>query len=348
MMDYKKHLIGEKNTIKKALELISKVGIETILFAINKDHQLKGSITDGDIRRGLLKGLSLEDEIKEIINREPKYIRKENYSISEVINLRDKNYIVIPVIDKDDVILNILNFRLMKSYLPIDTVVMAGGLGSRLKPLTDNVPKPLLKVGDKTIIDYNIDRLRKFGIDDFWISISYLGEQIEKHFGNGNSRNVKIEYIHENSPLGTIGAISQVNNFRHDYVLVTNSDILTNLDYEDFFMDFISNDADMSVVTIPYEINVPYAVMETKDNKVLSFLEKPTYTYYSNGGIYLIKKSILNKIPKNTFFNSTDLMELLINENLNLISYPMRQYWLDIGRPEDYLKAQENIKHIKF
>ena len=347
-MNYKKHLIRENKTIRKALELMSKVGIETILFAINENQQLKGSITDGDIRRGLLKGLSLEDEIKSIIHREPKYIKKENYSINEIINLRGKNYKLIPVIDENHVILNVINFRLMKSYLPIDVVLIAGGLGSRLKPLTDNTPKPLLKVGDKTIIDYNVDRLRRFGVDDFWISVSYLGEQIENHFGNGKSRNIKIEYIHENSPLGTIGAISQVNNFSHDYVLVTNSDILTNLDYEDFFIDFVKKDADMSVVTIPYDVDVPYAVMETKDNKVLSFIEKPTYTYYSNGGIYLIKKSILNKIPKKTFFNSTDLMEILINENLNLISYPMRQYWLDIGKPKDYLKAQEDIKHIKF
>ena len=347
-MEYKKHLIGEKNTIKKALELLSNVGVETILFAVDEKQRLKGSITDGDVRRGLLKGLTLENEISEIIHKEPKYIRKENYTINQIISLRENNFKVIPVINKDDVILNILNFRLMKSYLPIDTVVMAGGLGSRLKPLTDNTPKPLLKVGDKTIIDYNIDRLRKYGVDDFWISVRYLGDQIENHFGDGESRCVKIEYVYENIPLGTIGAVSQIKNFKHDYVLVTNSDILTNLDYEDFFMDFIKKDADMSVVTIPYEVNIPYAVMETKENKVLSFKEKPTYTYYSNGGIYLIKKSILNKIPLNTFFNSTDLMEDLLKDNLNLISYPMRQYWLDIGKPKDFTKAQQDIKHIKF
>jgi dTDP-glucose pyrophosphorylase len=347
-MDYKKHLIGEKSTIKNALELLSNVGVETILFVVNKKQQLIGSITDGDVRRGLLKGFSLKDEIHEILHTEPKYIRKEDYSIDEIINLREKNFKVIPVIDKNNVILNILNFRLMKSYLPIDAVVMAGGLGSRLKPLTDNVPKSLLKVGEKTIIDHNIDRLRKFGVDDFWISVRYLGELIEKHFGNGESRSVKMEYVYEDSPLGTIGAISQIENFKHDYVLVTNSDILTNLDYEAFFMDFIKKDADMSVVTIPYDVNVPYAVMETKENIVLSFIEKPTYTYYSNGGIYLIKKSILTKVPKGEFFNSTDLMEKLIEENLNLISYPIRQYWLDIGKPKDYQKAQEDIKHIKF
>ena len=348
MIDYKKHLIGEKNTINNALKLLSEVGLDTILFAVNDKQELIGSITDGDVRRGLLKGLTLEDEIHEIIHLNPKFIRKETYLLDEVIELRDNNFKVIPIVNKNNKIVNILNFRLMNSYLPIDTVIMAGGLGSRLRPLTDSVPKPLLKIGDKAIIDYNIDRLRKFGVDDFWISVRYLGEQIEEHFENGKSRGIKIEYIHETIPLGTIGAVSQINNFQHDHVLVTNSDILTNLDYEDFFLDFIEKDADMSVVTIPFDIDIPYAVMETMENRILSFIEKPTYTYYSNGGIYLIKKSILKKIPKNKFFNSTDLMEALIKENLKIISYPMRQYWLDIGKHKDFAKAQKDIKHIKF
>ncbi len=347
-MDYKKHLIYENNTIKNALELLSVVGVDTILFAVNNNQQLIGSITDGDVRRGLLKGLSLNDKIDKITHLEPKYLRKETYSLDEVIKLRNENFKIIPIINKKDKIVNILNFRLMSSYLPIDTVIMAGGLGSRLKPLTDKKPKPLLKVGSKTILDHNIDRLRKFGVDDFWISIRYLGEQIEKHFKNGESRGVRIKYVNENTPLGTIGAVSKIKNFQHDYILVTNSDILTNLDYEDFFIDFLNKDADMSVVTIPYDVDVPYAVVETNENKVLSFIEKPTYTYYSNGGIYLIKKSILKKIPKNQRYNSTDLMEVLIKEKFNLISYPMRQYWLDIGKHKDFEKAQKDIKHIKF
>lgn len=347
-MNFKKHLINSDSTIKSALESLSNIGVETILFAINDKGQLIGSLTDGDIRRGLLKGSSLNSSILEIINPNPKYIRKDSYSIDEINKLRDNNYMVVPVVNSSDIILNIISFRSLSSYLPIDVVIMAGGLGSRLKPLTDKTPKPLLKIGDKTIIDYNIDRLINFGVDDFWISVRYLADQIKDHLGNGNSRNVSIEYVSEDNPLGTIGAVSKINNFRHDYVLVTNSDILTNLNYESFFKDFIDKDADMSVVTIPYDVEIPYAVMETKTNKILSFIEKPTYTYYSNGGIYLIKKSILKNIPKNKLFNSTDLMELLLEKKLNLISYPMRNYWLDIGKPKDYLKAQNDIKHIKF
>lgn len=146
--------------------------------------------------------------------------------------------------------------------------------------------------------------------------------------------------------MGTIGALSNIDNFQHDYILITNSDILTNLDYEDFFLDFLQKNADMSVVTIPYAVDVPYAVMETSNNHVISFKEKPTFTYYSNGGIYLVKKEILSRIPENAFYNSTDLMQDLIEAGKTLISYPMRQYWLDIGRPEDFKQAQEDIKHL--
>ena len=305
-----------------------------------------GSLTDGDIRRALLNGFNINDQIKQIINHKPKFLIKENYNIKEIVNFRRQNINAIPIVDKNNLILNILSFKKKYSYLPIDAVVMSGGLGSRLKPLTDNIPKSLLKVGNKKIIDYNIDRLRKFGVEDFWICINYLGNQIKDHFENADINDANLEFVHETKPLGTIGAVSKINNFNQDYILVTNSDILTNLDYEDFFIDFIKKGADMSVVTIPYNVDIPYAVIETDENKVLSFVEKPTYTYFSNGGIYLIKKHILKKIPKDTLFNSTDLMEKLLKDNLKLISYPMRQYWLDIGNPKDYLKAQKDIKHI--
>ncbi len=189
-----------------------------------------------------------------------------------------------PVLDKDKRIVNIINFRLQKSYLPVDALVMAGGRGSRLKQMTDMTPKPLLKIRDKTIIDHNIDRLKSFGIDDFYISVRYLGKQIEDHYKAKEMIGTKFNFLWEIDALGTIRAASLVEDFHHDYVLVINSDILTTIDYEDFFIDFLDKEADMSVATIPYEVNIPYAVMKTKKNKILSLEEKPTYTYYSNGG----------------------------------------------------------------
>ena len=149
-------------------------------------------------------------------------------------------------------------------------------------------------------------------------------------------------------PLGTIGAVSKITNFSHDYVLVMNSDLLTNLDYEHFFLEFLKQDADMAVVTIPYQVNVPYAVLETTNGHIVNFKEKPTYTYYSNGGIYLVKKEVLQHIPEEQHFNATDLMETLIQKKKKVFSYPLSGYWLDIGNHSDFEKAMADIKNIKF
>lgn len=345
---YKKHLLQKGSNIRKALERLDYLAKDAILFIVDEEQKLIGSLTDGDVRRGLLKGFTIDSLVDDIIQLSPRYIQKGENSIEKVIEYRENNFKIIPILDREQRITKVINFREIKSYLPIDAVIMAGGRGERLRPLTDTTPKPLLKIGDKSIIEYSLDRLRLFGVDDYWISVKYLGEQIEAFIGNGNGLNINVQYVKENNPLGTIGAVSMINNFQHDYILIINSDLLTNIDYEHFFMDFLKSNADFSVVTIPYKVNVPYAVLETNNGHVIDLKEKPTYTYYSNGGIYLMKKEILNFIPKETFFNATDLMEELIRNKRKVISYPMQGYWLDIGKMEDYEKAKMDFRRIKF
>jgi dTDP-glucose pyrophosphorylase len=340
-------LILSGSTVKQALLLLNELSQDAILFVVDAGDKLIGSVTDGDVRRGLLKGFTIDSFINEIIQENPRYITKGENNLQKIIEYREGDFRIVPVVDENHKVVNVINFRIIKSYLPIDAVIMAGGRGQRLKPLTDTIPKPLLKVGDKAIMEHNIDRLALFGIDDFWVSVKYLGEQIENHFGQGNDKNIKIEYVWEEESLGTIGAVSKIKNFEHDYVLVTNSDLLTNIDYEQFFLEFIKEEADLAVLSIPYQVSIPYAVLETSGGKIKSFKEKPTYTYYSNGGIYLMKKEMLNYIPMDTFFNATDLMEELIKKNLKVISFPFSGYWLDVGKHEDFEKAQIDIKHIK-
>jgi len=345
--NYNKHLLLKGSTIKEALARLDFLAKDAIIFIVDKDNKLVGSLTDGDVRRGLLRGITIEHKVDEIIQPSPKYLRKGEKNIDKVIEFRENNFRIIPILDAQDRVVNVINFRELRSYLPIDAVIMAGGRGERLRPLTDNTPKPMLKVGGKPIIEHNIDRLASFGIDDIWISIKYLGEKIEDYLGNGNGRNLNIQYVKENTPLGTIGAVSNIDGFQHDVVLVTNSDLLTNLNYEHFYLEFLKQQADFAVVTIPYQVNIPYAVLETSNGHVVDFKEKPTYTYYSNGGIYLMKKEVLQYIPKNTFFNSTDLMERLLKENKKVISFPFQGYWLDVGRHADYQKANIDIKVLK-
>jgi dTDP-glucose pyrophosphorylase len=347
MRDFNQHLIFHNATLKVALSALNRLGIDTILFVVDEKHKLLGSLTDGDVRRGLLKGRNIEDNIMAYIQRDPKFISKSKYNLKEIIDLRSQNLKIIPVLDEEGRIINIVNFRLQHSYLPMDVLVMAGGRGSRLSPMTDTVPKPLLQVGNKAIIDHNIDRLISFGIDDFHISIRYLGEQLVEHYQKRNIKGIKLEFIRESDALGTLGAAGLIESYGNEYVLITNSDILTNINYEDFFLDFLEKEADMSIVTIPHRVDVPYAVVETRNDVVLSFQEKPTYTYYCNGGIYIVKREILDRVPKNCFYNATDLMEDLISDGAKLVSYPLRQFWLDIGRPEDFEKANRDIKHLE-
>lgn len=348
MRNYKDHLLLTESTIREALIKLQDLAKDAILFVVDDEDKLLGSLTDGDIRRGLIDGVEVTDNVNKIIQPNPKFIRKGEKNLEKIIEYREGNYRILPVLDDNNIVVTVINFRLIRSYLPVDAVIMAGGKGTRLRPLTEHTPKPLLKVGSKPIMEHNLDRLALYGIDDFWISVKYLGEQIEDYFGNGSQKNINLSYVWEDKPLGTVGAVSKIDDFSHDYVLLTNSDLLTNLDYEHFFLDFKNNDADLAVVTIPYQVNIPYAVLETNNGHVVNFKEKPTYTYYSNGGIYLIKKSALKYLPKESFFNATDLMEKLIEDGKKVVSYPLSGYWLDVGKHEDFEKAQRDIEQIKF
>lgn len=348
MNTFRKHLLKTGSTIREALARLEILAKDAILFVVDDDDHLVGSLTDGDVRRGLLRGIVIDQAVDEIIQPHPRFIRKDDHDLKKVIEYRENNFRLLPIIDKNNKVINVINFRELKSYLPVDAVIMAGGRGKRLSPLTDETPKPLLRLGDKPIIEFNLERLALFGIDDFWICLKYLGKQIADWGGDGRNRNINIQYVYEEEPLGTIGAVSLIKNFSHDYVLVANSDILTNIDYEHFFLDFLKQEADLSVVTIPYAVDIPYAVLETNNGNVLNFREKPTYTYYSNGGIYLMKKEIISFIPHHKSFDATDLIEMLLRAGRKVSSYALAGYWLDIGRHEDYLKAQKDITHIKF
>ncbi len=346
-MNLQQHIIPATTSIKETLSKLDRLGQDALLFVHNDNQELIGSITDGDIRRGLLAGFDLEATVNQVFQPSPRYIRKSENSIHKLIEFREKNLKIIPILEDDsDRIIDVINFRTKHSSLPIDAVIMAGGEGQRLRPLTENTPKPLLKVGEKPIIEHTIDRLAYFGLKNLWLSINYLGEQIEE-FVLEKPKEMSIRLIKELKPLGTIGSITLIDSFFNDYILVCNSDLLTNVDYEVFFLDFLEKEADLSVVTIPYNVDVPYAVLEVTNGVISDFKEKPTYTYYSNGGIYLFKREMLDFIPKNTEFSATDFMHALIQNGKNVRSFPHHGYWLDIGKHEDYKKAQEDVKLLK-
>lgn len=341
------HIVSQEFTILEALKKINSIVSEPlVLFVTNNEQQMVGTLTDGDVRRALLNGIKTDDKIKEAMHRNFNFLRERvNDDVIGIHQQRDLKMTFIPVLDDENHIVDIINLDKYRTKLPIDAVLMAGGKGERLRPLTEKTPKPLIKVGDKCIIDYNIDRLLSYGIKHVSVTINYLGEQLEQHFQEEKD-GVKINTVREPKFLGTIGSIKFVDTFYNNTVLVMNSDLFTNIDYEDFFIHFKQHDADMSVAAVPYVVKVPYGVFNLEGRNIKGVTEKPTISYYANAGIYLIKKELLKLIPENEFYNATDFMDKLISSGYKVIRYPISGYWIDIGQHDELERAREIVKHI--
>jgi len=230
-----KHIIQFNASVKEALVKLDYLASDAILFLVDKEKKLIGSLTDGDIRRGLIKGINLQAPIKEFIQPNPSFVFEDEDVVEKLELYKSKFYKVVPVLNRNNQIVDIINFKYISTILPLDAVVMAGGKGMRLRPLTENTPKPLLKIGEKPIMEHNIDRLSKVGVKNIHISVNYLGEQIEEYFQDGSNKNLNINYIWEDKPMGTIGSVKLVNEFKYDEILVMNSDLLTNIDFLDFY-----------------------------------------------------------------------------------------------------------------
>ena len=346
--DFSNLLISEDETIIDALGFLNKVhGLSRmILFVHNQSNEIVGSLTDGDIRRSLLVDKDVNKKVGLLCNRNFAHC----YSDEEYLNLKRYRKIdirILPILDRNQQLVGLIDLAFAKAKLPLECFIMAGGRGQRLRPLTDSTPKPMLPLGNKPIIEHIVDRLVRFGIKKIYISIKYLGEQIVDYLGNGSEKGISIEYIKEDQPLGTAGALSLVNKFNTEYILLMNSDLFTDADFEDLYMMTIRNNAFLGVATIPYTTKVPYGVFTTNEHTVIGLKEKPIYTNYANAGIYIINTNVLDRIPQNIFYNITDLIEQLISENKKIIHNPIINYWIDIGQHQDYLNAQEIVKHLQ-
>lgn len=342
------HIIFQEASLLDALKKISSIKEgPLVLFVVDKEQRMIGTLTDGDIRRALIREVRVDSPVCEAAHRNFNFLRKNiNDDVTNLRHQRDLKMKLVPILDEENHIVEIINLEKYRTKLPVDAVLMAGGKGERLRPLTERTPKPLIKVGDKCIIDYNVDSLISYGLKHISVTINYLGEQVEQHFSVERD-GVKINTVREPKYLGTIGSIKFVETFYNDTILVMNSDLFTNIDYEDFYMHFKQHDADMSVAAVPYVVKVPYGVFNLEGRDIKGVTEKPTISYYANAGIYLIKKERLNLIPENEFFNATDFMDKLITNGFKVIRYPISGYWIDIGQHDELERAREIVKHIR-
>lgn len=343
----KNHTISQDVSLLDALSCINALAPEPlVLFVVDENQCMIGTLTDGDSRRALIAGAQVTDKALSVMHRDFNYMRIEDIqNVQELRRQKKMKMKLVPVLDKQHHIVDIINLERYKTRLPVDAILMAGGKGERLRPLTEKTPKPLLPVGDKAIIDHNIDRLISYGVQHINVTVNYLKEQIEEHYQEPRN-GVKVQTVREPSFLGTIGSVKFVESFYNDTVLVMNSDLFTNIDYEDFFLHFQEHDAEMSVAAVPYNVSIPYGILDLDGRNIKGLLEKPQYNHYANAGIYLIKRRALDEIPDGQFFNATDLVEKLIAEGKSVIRYPLNGTWIDIGNPQEYQKAQDLVKHL--
>ncbi len=338
-----------KKTVLQALSQINNLDLRNnlTLFVIDESNKMVGTLTDGDIRRFIVNGGTLDASVCDAMKKDFVYV-EEDYpdKVALLKSMKNAGMIIVPMLNKKGEIVEVYNLKKYKSHLPVDAVLMAGGKGVRLRPLTETTPKPLLPVGGKPIIDYNIESLMENGIKHITVTTNYLHEQLEEHFAEPRG-GIQVHCVKEPRFLGTMGATQFVPRFYNDTVLVMNSDLFTNIDYEDFYLHFRQHEADMAVAAVPYSVSVPYGIFDLDGRNIKGVREKPVYNYFANAGIYLIKRELLEAMPRDTFYNATDLMNDAVAAGKTVVRFPLTGYWLDIGTHEEYAKANDLVKHIK-
>lgn len=346
MKNWKDILILPDATIMQTMKIIDET---TLQFAvvIDDDMHILGTVTDGDIRRGLLKGMSIDTPIQDVMNKLPMYEKVGHNPVyyKELMNkLKIKQ---LPIVNQEKQIQHIFFIDDIDSVLKKQNtvVLMVGGLGTRLRPLTDDVPKPMLKVGDKPILETIIDSFKGFGFTNFILSVNYKKEMIKDYFQDGSHLGINISYIEEEKRLGTAGALSLLEEKPEHPFFVMNGDLLTKINYEQL-LDFHNETNSMATMCVrEYEYQIPYGVIETDHHRLLSIEEKPVHKSFVNAGIYVLSPDMLRYIPENEFYDMPDLFKKLMEHKEVVSVFPLREYWLDIGQLDDYEKANGEYSH---
>lgn len=341
-----KHLISQDSRLIDALGQLNNLSGEVMtLLAIDSEGVMQGTLTDGDIRRAFLAGATLDTPVARVMHRRFKSLDDTTpLDILTLKDIRNAGIRLVPILDSHRRITRVIDTRLVTTILPVSALLMAGGKGERLRPLTLTTPKPLLKIGSKPIIDYNIEALARVGVDSITVTTNYLAEQIHDHFSQPVA-GVSVKCVREPRPLGTIGSAGLIDHTPGGTTLVMNSDLLTTISFEDMFIHHTGEKADITIAVIPYNVSVPFAILETEGSAVRSLSEKPCYSYYANAGIYLIANDLLNRLDGQTRVDATDLIEQAIADGRHVTYYPIDGRWIDIGSPTDFNHAQELMQN---
>lgn len=340
-----KHIIPSSDSILSALGRLNELsgGVMT-LFVVNADDVMVGTLTDGDIRRGFLAGALPSDPVGSVMHSDFKALSGSEIDVALLRDYRNAGIRLIPWLDARGHILEIIDTSRNRNRLPLKAILMAGGKGERLRPLTLTTPKPLLKVGGKAIIDYNIEALARSGISDISVTVNYLADKLEDHFRRPVG-GVQVKCVREDRFLGTIGSASLVDIPERGDTLVMNSDLLTSVSFEEMYLRHRDENADITIAAIPYNVSVPYAILSTDGVAVRGLEEKPSYSYYANAGVYIISNRLLRRLSSEQRTDATDLIEQAILDDARVVYYPISGIWIDIGSPADFRHACELMDH---
>ena len=347
MSNWKQVLIKPEVSILKAIEIIDTTSLQIALI-VDENNRLLGTVTDGDVRRAILKGIPLDTEVGRIMNQNPTVggAGETRDSIMEL--MKAKQLRQIPLVDHNGCVigLDIWDELIEVKHHENLVVLMAGGLGTRLGELTMECPKPLLKVGNKPVLETVLQNCMEYGFSRFYVSVNYKSHMVKDYFGDGSRWGVQIKYLEENKRLGTAGALALLTEPTSLPLLVMNADVLTKINLK-HLMEFHAEHKSVGTMCVrEYEFQVPYGVVQIDNHRLTAILEKPIQRFFVNAGIYVLNPESIDVIPKNTFFDMPTLFEKLVARNSETAVFPIHEYWLDIGRMDDFEKANGEYKDI--
>jgi dTDP-glucose pyrophosphorylase/predicted transcriptional regulator len=340
MKNWKESLISPDTPIRQAIATIDASSLQ-IALVVDKDGKLAGTVTDGDIRRGLLRELSLDARVSELMNRNPRSVGRNEGRHAIMSLMRENGLHQIPVLDENGVViaLEVLDELLKPVKLDNFVVLMAGGLGSRLRPLTENTPKPMLEIGKKPILEHILESLIASGFHRFFIAVNYRADVVRDYFRDGSQWGVDIRYLQEESRLGTAGALSLLPEKAAAPILVMNADLLTKLDFLSLLRFHIEHRSTATMCVRQHKVQIPYGVVTLDSDRITEIVEKPTQQCFINAGIYVIDPEVLERVPDGRYFDMPELFRTLISSGLPTAAFPVRELWIDIGHLADFERA---------
>jgi NDP-sugar pyrophosphorylase family protein len=315
---------------------------------VDQTRKLLGTITDGDVRRGILRGIQLSDSVVKIMNAHPVIARQSDEKHAIFTLMRNKAIRQIPIINQLDQVCDIefLDDILSTNKKQNAVVLMAGGLATRLRPLTNDCPKPMLEVGGKPILETIITSLIQYGFQKFYISVNYLASHIQDYFGDGSKWGIQILYLHEIDKMGTAGSLSLLPEGIRDPILVMNSDLLTKVDFNKLLEFHYEQEAVATMCVREFDYTIPYGTCKLENNYIVDVIEKPTHKFFINAGVYLLEPSTLRNIQNNTYLDMPNFFSALIKKNHAIAAFPIREYWLDIGQLSDFERARKEYHYV--